>query len=131
MYLNSWGIRLGIIGAALVLLLFYLLWGGELFPGTKPGILIEFGSDPDEFVGLPVEIDGKIVGKLERFGQATRTGFTTTKGPHIVRVVSPNIPCEPLKIDNLLPGMKRMLLLEYDEVSDGSGRMKQVLLLRE
>ena len=129
--MNSWRIRLGIIGAGVVLLLFYLFMGGELIPGSKPGILIEFGADPGEFEGLQAEIDGKVVGELKRYGQATRSGFTVSKGEHMVRVIHPRLECEPLKVEATLPGIKTMLLLEYDDSVDSKGAMKQVLRLRQ
>jgi hypothetical protein len=130
MFLNSWRLRLGAIGAGAVLLLFVYAMTGTLFPGSRPGILIEFGSDPETFAGLPVEIDGKVAGKLERFGQATRTGFEVAGGTHTVRVVHPTLDCRPVTVDAKLPGIKTMLLLEYDDGVDASGRMKPRLVLR-
>ena len=123
MFLNSWRIRLGLAAAGVIVLVMYLFaTGGSLVPGSKPGILIEFGSYPQQFEGLQVEIDGQVVGELKRYGQATRTGFEVSKGEHTVRVISPNFDCTPTKVTTTLPGQKVMLLLEVDDAYSSNGR---------
>jgi len=128
MQLNLPRLRLGMAGAAVVLFVAYKLMGGTLTP--QQGILIEFGSDPDRFVGLEVEVDGQVVGVLEKIGAQTRTGFVVPAGTHTVRVRDRQLPCAPASVDIQANGMKVMLLLEYEESADRSGRITPGLALR-
>jgi hypothetical protein len=124
MFLNSWRMRLGLIAAGILLAGTWLICGGGLTPGAETGILIEFGADPDRFAGMDVEVDGRIVGKLERLGQATRTAFALDPGEHDVRIVHPEFNTIPARVSCNTPGIKPMLVLNYADSSgmDGSGR---------
>jgi hypothetical protein len=119
MFLNALRIRLGLIAAGIIVTAAYMLCGGSLLPGSEARILIEFGTDPDQFAGLDVEIDGAVAGKLERIGQATRTAFPVEPGIHQVRVVGPAFDSRPVPIEAANPGMSTMVLLEYGESPDG------------
>ena len=127
MYLNALRIRLGLIAAGIIITAAYMLCGGSLLPGREARILIEFGTDPDQFTGLDVEIDGAVVGKLERIGQATRTAFPVKPGIHQVRVVGPAYDSRPVPIEAPNPGLSTMVLLEYDGGYSASGRPGLVL----
>lgn len=50
-----------------LIMLFALYWGGPAIFGSSAAISIEWGIEPN-LVGSDVEIDGKVVGKLEKFG---------------------------------------------------------------
>lgn len=54
-------------GAMVLIMLFALYWGGPAIFGSSAAISIEWGIEPN-LVGSDVEIDGKVVGKLEKFG---------------------------------------------------------------
>jgi hypothetical protein len=128
MQLNLPRLRLGMAGAAVFLFIAYKLMGGAFTP--QQGILIEFGSDPDRFAGLDVEVDGQVVGKLEKLGAQTRTGLVIPAGTHTVKVRDPQLRCAPASVDIQSNGMKVMLLLEYEESADRSGRLTPGLVLR-
>ena len=122
MFLNSWRIRLGAIGGGIILMVTWMVCGGSMVPGSEPRILIEFGTEPDVFAGLEVEIDGKVAGKLERIGQTTRTAFKVTPGAHTVRVLHPEFGCRPAQVTADIPGMSTMLLLDHDEMPGPDNR---------
>ena len=122
MFLNSWRIRLGAMGAGIVLMVTWMVWGGSMLPGSEPRVLIEFGADPDQFAGLDVEIDGQVAGKLEQIGQATRTAFKVSPGAHTVRVLHPEFGCRPAEVTADTPGMSTMLLLDHDEMPGPDSR---------
>lgn len=122
MFLNALRIRIGMVVAGVLLAVGYASFGHSLFPSTQARILIEFGSDPDNFAGLEVEIDGQVVGQLERIGQATRTAFPVEPGQHQVRVLGPAFDSAPATIDAPNPGMSTMVLLEYAETPGTNGR---------
>ena len=122
MFLNALRIRIGMVVAGLLLAIGWAAFGHSLFPSTQARILIEFGGDPDNFTGLDVEIDGRVVGRLERIGQATRTAFPVEPGTHQVRVVGPAFDSAPAPIDAPDPGTSTMVLLEYAESPGTSGR---------
>ena len=123
MFINSWRFRIGVIGAALVLVSVHLvLTGGQLFPGSRPGILIEFGVDPQLLEGVPVEIDGHVVGQLKRYGQSTRTAFDVSRGEHTIRILCSGFECQPAKVSTTMPGQRVMLLVDIGETVDPKGR---------
>jgi len=128
MFLNALNMRLALIATGILLVGAYLLMGGSL--GASPIVSIEFGTDPQQFEGLEVEIDGQVVGKLKMFGQATRSGFEVSKGIHSVRVLHPQLSCEPARVATELEGQKVMLLLEYQDTYDPRGGSKPGLILR-
>ena len=92
------------------------------FPDARPRVLIEWGVSPETFEGADVEIDGKVVGKLQKFGAATRTAFPVDKGDHTVRVLHPKFDCEPFHYDAVLNGDKLFLLLDFAETQSPSGK---------
>ena len=104
---------------------------GGCMPGLddSPKVAIEFGADPEHFLGLPVEIDGKVVGKLEKIGALTRRAFPVTKGEHSVRVVDAGMECKPVTVKAELKMQKIMLLLEYEETTSVAD--KPALVLRQ
>jgi hypothetical protein len=125
-FLNAWHLRLGAIGACVVLALAWMARGGSVFPGSDCKVLIEFGSDP-EFAGLHVEVDGQDAGPLERIGAMTRTAFPVSCGTHRVRVLHPEYDPADLQVEAKIPGVATMLLLEHaDAPPDG----KPALTLR-
>ena len=122
MFLSALRIRIGMVVAGGLLAVGWASFGHALFPSTQARILIEFGGDPDSFTGLDVEIDGRVVGHLERVGQATRTAFPVEPGTHHVRVIGPAFDSAPAPIDAPEPGMSTMVLLEYSESPGTTGR---------
>jgi hypothetical protein len=97
---------------------------------TRPKIVIEWGIAPEELEGLEVEIDGKIAGKLARFGEATRTAFAVDKGEHRIRIVHPTRTCETVKVDAALATQRVMLIADFRESVSTQGAMTTVLTLR-
>jgi hypothetical protein len=116
MQLNALHMRFGAIAAGILLMIGLAVCHGSPFGAPDAMVSIEFGADPDALAGLPVEIDGKLVGKLERIGQATRNAFPVEEGKHRVRLVAANLRCEPVEV-NVKKGLKAYLIVEYDESS--------------
>jgi hypothetical protein len=100
------------------------------FGDTRSHVVIEFGAYPDEFIGMDVEVDGKVVGKLKQMGEITRSGFPLDKGQHTVRVVSPRFNSEPRQVNAEFKTQKIMLILEIGESMSASGSAKPTLTLR-
>ena len=97
------------------------------FPDDSPRVSIEFGAI-DAAEGAEVVIDGVVVGKLEKTGQATRTSFPVKKGDHEVTIKSASFDCEPAKVRLELPSQKVRLMLD---VSESTGiNTKPTFLLR-
>ena len=129
MFLSALRIRIGMAVAGVLVAIGWCAFGHSLFPSTQARILIEFGGDLDNFEGLDVEIDGRVVGQLERVGQATRIAFPVEPGKHQLRVVGPAFESAPTPIDAPNPGMSTMVLLEYADAPGAGGR--PVLTLRD
>ena len=127
MKLNALHMRFGAIAAGFLLL---VLGGRAMFSSSDSRVLIEFGADVDGFEGLPVEIDGKMVGKLQRTGQATRMAFPIENGEHTVRVVHPQMECEATRV-RVKPNAKVYLQLDVMDGADAAGRLKNTLVLRQ
>ena len=121
MFLNSWPLRLGLIGAGVLLGVAWMLWGGSLVPGSDCKVLVEFGSDPDTFAGMEVVSDGKVLGRLESIGQATHTAFPVACGTHEVAVRHPGFDSSPIEVAAEIPGFSTMLQLEHGEVPGPGG----------
>ena len=128
MYLNAMRMRLLWAGAMVLILVFALYWGGSAVFGVQTAISIEWGIEPD-LVGSRVEVDGKPVGKLEKFGQATRTGFPVGTGKHTVRVVSEIFECPPHEI-TLKRGERLHLWLDIEESMSAGGGLEPRLTFR-
>ena len=107
--------------SALVLCLWLVHTG--CMSDNKPKISIEFGAYPDQFEGLEVEIDGKVVGKLERHAAITRSAFPVTKGEHLVRIRSDKYACAPRKVKIERNLEKQMLILNISESSGIDGKL--------
>lgn len=122
MFLNSWRIRIGMLGAGILLAAAWCLWGGSFVPGSECKVLVEFGSDPDTFAGMEVESDGHVLGRLEQVGQATRTAFPVACGTHQVSVRHPQFDSRPIEVAANTPGLSTMLLLEHAEMPGPGGR---------
>jgi len=116
MALNSRHIRAGAIGAGIIVVAAFLLFGG---PFSSPCVVsIDFGMYPGDFEGCEVEINGKVVGKLERYGQATRTGFRLRKGEHEVRILHPEFDSELIPVTVAKSGDQARLLLDLIQTYD-------------
>ena len=118
--------------ARVPILLFLLIV--TLSPGcmgdSRPRIVIEWGIAPEELEGAMVEIDGRIAGKLTKFGAATRTAFAVEKGDHTIRIVHPRHGTEAVRVSTLLRAQRVMLLADYRDVAGTDGSLKTVLTLR-
>jgi hypothetical protein len=114
--MNLIHMRFAAIAAGVVVLGLYLLLGGSL--GQPEVIQLDYSMYPDQLEGAQVEIDGRVVGKLEATGQTSRSGFEVQQGRHVVRVLHPEIPAEEIALD-VRKGEKVRLLLDlvarYDE----------------
>jgi len=102
-----------------LLLVFAVYWGGSAVFGVSTAISIEWGIEPD-LAGSDVEVDGKVVGNLEKYGQATRNAFPVSPGKHTVRVISDSFACPPHEVE-LKHGERLHLLLEIEESVNAQG----------
>jgi hypothetical protein len=84
-------------------------------------IQIDFGMYPEVFEGAEVEIDGKVVGTLERTGQATRAGFKVKEGKHVVRVLHAELGSQEMQVE-VRPGEKVRVMLDMVEHYDSRTR---------
>lgn len=122
MFLNSWRMRLGAIGAGILLGIAWMIWVESPLPGSECKVLVEFGSDPGAFAGMEVESDGRVVGRLEPFGRATRTAFPVTCGMHRIEVRDPQYDSTPIEVVAEVPGFSTMVLLEHAGMPGPNGR---------
>lgn len=100
-----------------------------LLPDNKPRISIEFGAVP-ELEGSEVVIDGKVAGKLERTGQATRVSFPVEKGTHEVTLRSSRFDCETAKVNAELDAQKIRMLADVGESYSLSGAPRPTIVFR-
>ena len=117
MFMNVFKVRAAMAIAGVVMLIGFLAMGGSF--GDKNSIMIEFGMYPEEFEGCDVEIDGEVVGKLQMFGQATRTAFAVNDGKHTIRVIHPDLKCDAMSITSGAGGSDVMLILDFMGERDG------------
>jgi hypothetical protein len=125
MVLNIFKVRLVMAVAGVVVLGGYLAAGGSF--GRKSSLVIEFGMYPREFTGCQVEIDGRVAGTLEPFGQATRKAFPVKDGEHTVRVLHPKFASTPRTVITGAGASPVMLILDLGEMVDASGNSEVTL----
>jgi PEGA domain len=128
MYLNAMRMRLLWVGAMVLLLIFAVYYGGSAVFGIQTAISIEWGIDQD-LVGSVVEVDGKAVGKLEKYGQATRTGFPVSPGKHTVRLVTDAYECPPREVE-VKRGERLHLLLDFEDYTNAQGGISPRITFR-
>lgn len=119
MFLNVFKVRAIMAIAGIVVMIGYFAMGGSF--GATNSVMIEFGMYPEEFEGCDVEIDGKVAGKLQMFGQATRTAFAVKDGRHSIRVIHPEFVCDSHTITSGAGGSSVMLILDFMGERDGQG----------
>jgi hypothetical protein len=125
MVLNALHMRFALIGLGVVGLGCYLLFGGSL--GSPEIIQLDFSMYPEVLEGCDVEIDGKVVGRLERYGQAMRSGFKVKQGKHVVRVLHDEYESQSIEVDVSKPGEKARLMLDMIERYDEQGTAKTLI----
>ena len=125
MFLNSLHLRFGLLAAGAVLLAIFLLAGGSL--GSPEIIQLDFSMYPEVFEGCDVEIDGRVVGRLERYGQAMRSGFEVNEGQHVVRVLHDEFGSQPIEVDITSTGQKVRLMLDIFQRYDDVGGTETVI----
>ena len=128
MQLNIVHVRVALAIAGVVVLIGYFAAGGSF--GSRSTIAIEFGMYPREFEGLEVEIDGEVVGRLERFGQATRTAFAVKDGRHTVRVLHPELASREEVVTSGVGGQRVMMVLDIADVGNGRGEATPTLVFQ-
>ena len=116
MFLNIFHVRAALVLAGILVLVGYLAAGGSF--GSKSTIMIEFGMYPEEFEGLEVEIDGEVAGTLQKFGQATRTGFAVKDGKHTIRILHPEFKSDTQTISTGTGASDVMLVLDIYSSGD-------------
>jgi len=119
MAMNALHMRFAAIAGGILLLGFFILSGGSL--GSPEVIQIDFGMYPEVFEGAEVEIDGKVVGTLERTGQATRAGFEVKEGKHVVRVLHAELGSQEMRVE-VRKGEKVRVMLDMIEHYDRETR---------
>ncbi len=125
MFLNALHIRFALIGSSVVLVVVYLMFGGSL--GSPEIVQIDFGMYPDLFEGCEVEIDGKIVGKLEGTGQVTRSGFKVEQGRHVIRVLHDEVGSQEIVVE-VAKGEKVRVMLEMVDSYDSKSGATQAMI---
>jgi hypothetical protein len=93
---------------------------------SHPAIVVDFGNSTDEFLGKDVEIDGKLVGKLQRDGQRPRTTFPVDAGDHAVRMAVQKYDSQP-EVVTVKPGEELVLFAEVKPAAVQGGRPGVVL----
>lgn len=114
-------IRPAVLAAAVVAVVSLALLGAACFPDDSPRISIEYGMIP-ELEGADVLIDGKVVGKLEMTGQATRVSFAVKPGEHEVCIREPRFDCQPARVAAELKGQKIRLMAQIAEMASTTGK---------
>jgi hypothetical protein len=76
------------------LILTAIMLTSGLIGGSRSAIVVEWGLCEELLEGCEVEIDGDVVGRLQHFGKATRTGFEVKEGSHTLAIVHPEMDCE-------------------------------------
>jgi len=128
MALNAMRMRVLWVGAMALLLVAAVYWGGTAIFGVQTAISIEWGIDQD-LAGSAVEVDGKEAGKLEKYGQATRTAFPVSPGKHTVRIVTDAYECPPREVE-VTRGERLHLLLDFEDFTDSKGRLSPRIAFR-
>ncbi len=122
--------RLGALVGGLVLMGGFFLFTGTLIPGTESGVIINFGTYPELFEGQEVLVDGRVAGRLERFGQSPRKGFALRKGAHTIEIRHPLFSCEPLELTAEMAKGRPQYMLDIEERSDTVGRLSPRIVFR-
>jgi hypothetical protein len=93
-------------------------------------IQIEFGMDPESFVGAEVWVDGDSVGVLERYRGRTLNGFRVEAGPREVRLMKEGFGSEPTTVDVGGFGSRSLRLMAELEDRRVDGGYRPVMVLR-
>jgi hypothetical protein len=125
MFLNALHMRIAAIAGGVILLGVFFLFGGSF--GSPEVIQLDFGMYPEVFEGAEVEIDGRVVGTLERTGQATRAGFKVKQGKHVVRVLHAKFESEDMQIE-VRKGEKVRVMLDMVERYDPESRLGSTMI---
>ena len=115
MFLNALHMRFALVGGGAVLVAVFWMFGGSL--GSPEVIQLDFGMYPELFEGCDVEIDGKIVGKLEAVGRTSRSGFEVREGKHVVRVLHEEVGSREIEVE-VRKGEKVRLILDMVDSYD-------------
>lgn len=126
MFLGEQRLRLTLIGVGLIVLAAYLTSGSTFAPPPRGTVEIEFGMYPTLFEGLPVEIDGREVGRLRTEDRASRSRFEVAEGLHRVRVVHPRFETLPARVD-VKAARPVVLVLDLVQPS-GAGRPPRTIV---
>ncbi len=104
------------------LIFLVVLWTAGLFSSRK-AIIIEYGMLGDDAIGAEVYIDDQLAGTLAAVGAASRTGFEVSEGVHTVRVVHPDLGCEPVRVETQSSSTALYLMLDVaDFYNEQTGR---------
>jgi hypothetical protein len=126
--LDSWRLRIAFLALGLVAWLVFMGASGRIGGKPRGVVVIQFGAYPDEFAGLDVEVDGKVLGQLQYMNGQTRTGFSLTEGYHDIRVTGPRWHSTPRKVEVGRDRTVNMLLdTQPVMLPDGSQRNGLVL----
>ena len=111
MFVNIFWVRVAFVAIPLVAMVGYLAAGGSF--EQKPNITIEFGTEAALFAGSEVEIDGEVVGVLQRFGNANRTAFAVEDGKHTIRVLHPDYESRSVTVNSGAGAHSVLLVLDF------------------
>ncbi|MDH5196328.1 MAG: hypothetical protein OEY20_03635, partial [Gemmatimonadota bacterium] len=74
----------------------------------------QFGVDPAFLLGAEVVIDGEVVGRLERSGTRTVSGFPVEEGDHTAELRVPGCTSEPARFTSGFGGQRVTLVWRPD-----------------
>ena len=97
MYFQVWKIPIAIVIATVIVTGIASRKNGPV-AATSATIQIDYASHP-EFEGVPVEIDGEPVGRLEPTGGEHRAIFHVQPGPHIVKLRRAGYESKMMKVE--------------------------------
>ena len=101
-----------------------------MLPDDRPRVSIEFGVAPEILEGREVVVDGRIVGRLERVGQATRNAFPLEEGEHDVWIRHERFASRKARVAATMKGQKVHLLAELADEASPDGSIRTVIVLR-
>ena len=117
MYFQVWKIPIAVVIAIIILTGVTSMKSGPV-AATSATIQIDYQTHP-QFEGVPVEIDGEIVGQLAQTGGDRRAVFHVQPGRHVVRLRHSGYESKMMKVE-VGRNNAAILRLEIEETYGGA-----------